>query len=325
VANGALPERGAAAPAADDEPDTVTVTQINTATIPCVDLRVAPADLPLVEELVSALELTCASWTNVESPAAVVWIFADSAAAAAECCGRISDALQTWAGQFRGPLPAPRVVQLPREDWAHSWQQRFPVVRVSRRLVLKPSWERVTAGPGDVVLELDPGMCFGTGYHGTTRACLEFMDDLAARLGPASFLDVGCGSGILSLAAVKLGFSPVLAFDHDPQAVGTARDNLAKAGLRVRGPIVADLADYAPPQRVRVIAANVLAPVLVEHRRRLCAWLDRAAGPAYLILSGIETAQYPQVRDAFADVGAAERACRSLDEWTSGCFEVVTA
>jgi ribosomal protein L11 methyltransferase len=286
-----------------------------------VELSVAPGDIALIEDVVGRLELTCASWASVESRYAQVWVFVDSAAAAERACGLIAADLVARADLFQGPVPTPRVTSQRSEDWAHSWQRHFPAFRASRRLVLKPSWASWATGPDDIVLDLDPGMCFGTGYHGTTRACLEFMDDLAARLGPVSFLDVGCGSGILSLAAARLGFRPIVAFDHDPQAVQTARDNLAKAGQAELDPRVADLADYAPPQRFRVIAANVLATVLVEYRHRIYAWLEVGAAPAYLILSGIETEQYPRLRDAFVELGCAELACRTLDEWTSGCFE----
>jgi ribosomal protein L11 methyltransferase len=300
----------------------VTDSTTDVDVVHCVELSVAPGDLPLVEEVVGALELTCASWASVDSPSALLWVFAESAAAAEHSCRRITASLQDWAGQFHGRVPTPVVATLRREDWANSWKRFFPAFRASRRLVLKPSWESFASGPDDIVLELDPGMCFGTGYHGTTRACLEFMDDLAVRLGPVSLLDAGCGSGILSLAAVKLGFQPVVAFDHDPQAVQTALDNLAAVGLARVRPFVADLADYEPPQRFRVIAANVLATVLEEHRHRLCSWLDASTRPAYLILSGIETGQYPRLRDAFAEEGCVEVACRTLEEWTSGCFEV---
>ncbi len=300
----------------------VTDSETHADTVQYVELDVAPGDIPLVEEVVGALELTCASWASVESPRALVWVFADSAALAEQYCKRIAAGLAAWTDPFHGDVPTPRVTCRRREDWANSWKRLFPAFRASRRLVLKPSWETFAAGPTDIVLDLDPGMCFGTGYHGTTRACLEFMDDLAAELGPVSFLDAGCGSGILSLAAARLGFQPLAAFDHDPQAVVTARDNLAKAGQCRVAPVVADLADYDPPQRFRVIAANVLATVLETHRRRLCAWLDVADAPAYLILSGIETGQYPHLRDAYTALGFTEQACRTLDEWTSGCFEV---
>lgn len=291
-------------------------------TIPCVEVRVAAALVPVIEELFGALGLGFSSWTNVETGEATVWTFAGSTPEAERQCTRMTGEFQAWAAVLPGPLPVPRVAPLRQEDWAHSWRQRFPCFRASRRLVIKPSWEVFAAGPGDIVLELDPGMCFGTGYHGTTRACLEFMDDLAVRLGRVPFLDVGCGSGILSLAAVRLGFRPVQAFDHDPQAVQATTGNLATAGVAEVEVVTAELAQYVPRTPARVIAANVLAPVLEAHRDRLISWLDRSAATGYLVLSGVLTSQYPGLRATFAAAGCRELDCRTLDEWTSGCFAV---
>ncbi|MER3418714.1 MAG: hypothetical protein C4343_06405, partial [Chloroflexota bacterium] len=107
-------------------------------------------------------------------------------------------------------------------DWASAWKAQFPVVRIGRRLVIRPTWRRYRAGPDDVVLALDPGMAFGTGLHPTTRLCLRALEDLAAAgiLGSASrVLDLGSGSGILAIAAAKLGATSVLALDVDPIAV----------------------------------------------------------------------------------------------------------
>jgi len=290
-------------------------------TIPCTELRVAAVDVPLTEEMLGALDLAGSCYTNLETGLALVWVFAASPTAAEAARARIAEGLPAWAAGFQGPLPTPAVVHLRQEDWAHSWRRLFKAFRISRRLVLKPSWEAWPAAAGDLVIELDPGMCFGTGYHGTTRACLEFMDDLAARLGAVAFLDAGCGSGILSLAAAKLGFDPIYAFDHDPQAVQMARENLAGAGVRHVPLVSADLADYVPPRPCRVVAANILAPVLLAQRQHLCQWLDLTAGPAYLVLAGILAEQYPPLRDAMCALGCREVGCRAIDEWTSGCFE----
>lgn len=288
--------------------------------VPCVELRVPAAAVPALEEILAGLAIPFSVSTNADTREAVVWCFGDSPEAVRERCTALAALLAGCRDAVPGPAPEPRVVWLPGEDWSTSWRRSFPVLRVSRRLVLKPSWEVFRPGREDIVLEIDPGMGFGTGYHGTTRACLEFLDELAARLGPVPFLDAGCGSGILALAAVRLGFRPVLAFDHDPEAVRIARGNLAAAGAGEVSVAAADLAEYEPPRRVRVIAANLLAPTLTAHRGRLRSWLDLAAGTGWLILSGILTGEYPGVRDAFLAAGFREAGCRTLDEWTSGCF-----
>jgi ribosomal protein L11 methyltransferase len=162
-------------------------------------------------------------------------------------------------------------------------------------------------------------MSFGTGYHGTTRACLEMIDLLSVQLPGAAFLDAGCGSGILALAAAKLGFAPVRAFDSDPQAVAIARGNLERNGVEVTVD-VADLAAYPAAPPCRVVVANILAPVLIAQAEKLVSFLDCRTGDSHLILSGILSSQYPDVRQRFQSLGGRETATRTLDEWTSGSF-----
>ncbi len=133
------------------------------------------------------------------------------------------------------------------DDWAESWKSHFPVLRVGRRLVIRPTWRRHARNSEDVVLSLDPGMAFGTGLHPTTRLCLAALETLAdegllasglGRGGTARVVDVGCGSGILAIAAAKLGARELLAVDTDPIAVeattANARRNAQTRKIRVR-------------------------------------------------------------------------------------------
>jgi hypothetical protein len=127
------------------------------------------------------------------------------------------------------PLPEPRMRFLAETDWAEAWKASCDVLPVGRRLVVKPTWRDYTPQPDDLVIELDPGMAFGSGLHPTTRLCLEAMED---HLRPgATLLDVGTGSGILAIAAARLGASRVLALDTDPLAVRIARENVILNGV----------------------------------------------------------------------------------------------
>src|SRR5262245_13033492 len=112
-------------------------------------------------------------------------------------------------------------------DWADEWKRHFPVLRVGRRLVIRPTWRRHTATPDEVVLALDPGQAFGTGLHPTTRLCLAALEQLADRGGLEGrrILDVGCGSGILAIAGVRLGATSALGVDTDPLAVEATTAN----------------------------------------------------------------------------------------------------
>jgi ribosomal protein L11 methyltransferase len=127
--------------------------------------------------------------------------------------------------QARG-LPEPRVRFLAETDWAEAWKAGYGVLRIGRRLVVRPTWrDDYAPQPDDLLIELDPGMAFGSGLHPTTRLCLEALED-TVRPGQA-VLDVGTGSGILSIAAARLGAARVLALDTDPLAVQIARENVA--------------------------------------------------------------------------------------------------
>ncbi|NLE54101.1 MAG: 50S ribosomal protein L11 methyltransferase [Lentisphaerae bacterium] len=284
-----------------------------------VVIESAAADVPMIEEALAAADFVVSSYSSRETGRASTYVMADDDNDANDKLKRVSDALIPWQDAFTGPS-AVKTACMQQEDWSESWKKHFHSFRASTRLVVKPSWEDVEPQAGDIILSLDPGMCFGTGYHGTTKACLQFLDDLEAQQGPRSFLDAGCGSGILSLGARLLGYEPVYAFDNDPQAVSTAYDNLALAGVHDVAIHCAELGAYQPPQPCQVVAANILAVVLLKYAEDVCKLVDRKHGDGYLILSGILTEQYPEVLQRYQALGARELKRTTIDEWTSGCF-----
>jgi ribosomal protein L11 methyltransferase len=186
-------------------------------------------------------------------------------------------------------------------DWAEAWKAHFPVLRIGRRIVIKPTWRRHRAAPADVVVALDPGMAFGTGLHPTTRLCLAVLERVADRglMTGARALDVGCGSGILAIAAARLGATSVLGVDTDPIAVEATAANAARNRLTRR--IAAregSLPTGEPP--FDVVLANLIAGVLVALASELAAEL-RPGGT--LVASGIYIDRETEVREAFAAVG----------------------
>lgn len=207
------------------------------------------------------------------------------------------------------------------DDWAEAWKAHFPVMRIGRRLVIRPTWRRHRAAPDDVVLALDPGMAFGTGLHPTTRLCLVVLEGLAdaGGLAGASVLDVGCGSGILAIAALRLGGADALAVDTDPIAIeatlANARRNRLGRRIRAReGSLPTD----EPP--FDVIAANLIAGVLVPLAPLLRAEL---ATGGRLVVSGIFVDREAEVRAAFESAGLAITERTGEGDWVA--LEATTA
>ena len=251
------------------------------------------------------------SYRDVEETSATMQIFLPDPSDAP----RAAEALAA-AGRVVGLDLAPVTGTIPDEDWKLSYRKHFKTEVISPRLVVRPPWEAFTPAPGQKVLTLDPGIAFGTGQHPTTRACLDAIDALAAENADRSFLDVGCGSGILSIAAALEGFRDVHGFDNDPDAVRNANENAEANGL---GALFSD-GDLSVPGTAApadVVAANVLAPVLVRFAREVGALVNPGGR---LILSGILDEQYEEVRAAYAALGFAEASNRLIGEWRTGLF-----
>jgi ribosomal protein L11 methyltransferase len=200
-------------------------------------------------------------------------------------------------------------------DWANAWKAHFPVLRVGRRLVIRPTWRRHHAQPDDVVLALDPGMAFGTGLHPTTRLCLAGIERWADEgvLADARALDVGCGSGILAIAAARLGAVSVLGVDTDPIAIEATEANVRRNRLvrRVRGrqgsvPTAAGPFD--------VVLANLIASLLVRLADGLAAEL-RSGGR--ILASGIFVDREGEVRQAFGAAGLSVVGEAREGEWVA--------
>jgi ribosomal protein L11 methyltransferase len=235
-------------------------------------------------------------------PATVrAYIPARDRAAADRAAAEVAEALGHLQAFGLRPIGELRTRVVQEADWADAWKAYFPVMRIGRRLVIRPTWRRHRREPDDVVLALDPGMAFGTGLHPTTRLCLAGVEELADRgvLEDARVLDVGCGSGILAIAALKLGAAAAVGVDTDPIAIeattANARRNAVTRRLRVRQ---GSLPSGDPP--FDVVLANLIAGVLVT----LAAGLhDELRRGGTIIASGIFVDREADVVEAFAAVG----------------------
>lgn len=282
-------------------------------------MAVAREQLDALMELYAVLEPAPTSWEDVESGEA--WVEAyDADRAAMELRAR---ELADLATSLDGRIHAAEVTTVAPEDWTEAWKRFFHTTRVSKRIIVHPSWEPIDAQPGDIVVDIDPGMSFGTGLHPTTRACLHYLDALSAdapQHACQAVVDLGCGSGILAIAAAKLGYAAVTALDHDPQAVRVSRENLALNRLpadRVTVAAADVLLDVLPTGDL--VVANILASVLIEAAPRIAATV-RQSPHAALVLSGILDTQFEDVQRAYGDVGFRLRDSLLDGDWRTGCF-----
>jgi len=236
-------------------------------------------------------------------------------AAAEAAAARAAEALGHLQAFGLRPIGDLRTRLVHEADWAEAWKAHFPVMRIGRRIVIRPTWREHTPADGDIVLDLDPGMAFGTGLHPTTRLCLAAVEAIADRgpLGDARVLDVGCGSGILAMAAVKLGARHALGVDTDPIAIEATLANAERNGLADR--IVArpgSLPTGEPP--FDVVLANLIASLLV----RLAGQLrDELRPGGTLLASGIFVDRETDVREAFAAAGLVVGGRSAEGDWVA--------
>jgi ribosomal protein L11 methyltransferase len=214
---------------------------------------------------------------------------------------------------FGGGAPA-RIAAIADEDWAEAWRAHFAPFAVGRRILIAPPWDVPAAVDGRVVLVIEPGRAFGTGQHGSTAGCLELVEAIVDRAAPGRATDIGTGSGILAIAAARLGTREVLAVDSDPDAVASATANVTRNALdaRVRC-AVADAHTLAAPP-----APLVLANLLATAHRALGAAYARLVMPGgMLVLGGILDAEADAVVGALGAHGFALRDTRSVEGWVS--------
>lgn len=215
-------------------------------------------------------------------------------------------ALVVLRGQLRLAASA---VDVPDEDWGRRSQQSLRAIEAGK-LVIAPPWDVPDGVP---VIVIEPSTGFGTGHHATTRLCLQLMQRLDLR--GARVLDVGTGSGVLALAAWKLGASEVTAVDRDPDALANARSNIARNGASPSIDIIQDDLQSLRMERADLVLANLTGAVLVRFASELSSL---ALDGGYLILSGFAPDDLPIISRAFASLRKIHE--QSEGEWTAVCL-----
>ncbi len=298
-------------------------------------------------------DFVLSSYHDIESDRTEMRVYLEDASQSEDAARRLGDALSVVG------CDAPvEISDVPDEDWKLSYRRHFKTEKIAKRLVTVPTWEaddfRASSDPdlrSRIPIFLDPGLAFGTGKHETTRACLEYIDELlplesrATSHEPQTFLDMGCGSGILSIAAAKLGYSNVCGFDIDEDAVQASRENAELNGVNVdfrlfalgKGAVTLDdtieaskglYPDLAlqgrftcdaksPFKPADVVVANILGPLLIAFADEIASYAKKT-----LVVSGILNELYPEVLDAFSRRGFVERSRKTIGEWSTGLMEV---
>ncbi|MCL5096841.1 MAG: 50S ribosomal protein L11 methyltransferase [Candidatus Omnitrophica bacterium] len=235
--------------------------------------------------------------------------------------GELAAGLSLFEAAGLGMGPKELVIRkMSRREWAESWKRHFRPLEIGSVLLIKPSWSRRQPRPGEALVVIDPGLSFGTGQHPTTRFCLKQLAGWRRGHRGQSLLDIGTGSGILAIAAAKLGYRPVRAFDSDPVAVRIARENVRQNAVQHLISLNRqDLVKMAACGRpgFDVICANLEFDILMEQTVRI---LSRLRPGGLLILSGILTGQFECVNQAYRRAGMELVADEIAGEWHSGSY-----
>jgi ribosomal protein L11 methyltransferase len=219
--------------------------------------------------------------------------------------------LSSIGAHFVGEMQT-RVVD--EEDWANGWKDYYHVTHIGRRLVIRPSWRKYTPKEHEVVVTLDPGMAFGTGVHPTTRMCLEQVEQRVQA--GTRILDVGTGSGILALAAAKLGAQHVDAIDNSSVAVESAIANVAMNDLGDRIKVVLGVLDEVEAERMAGCYNLVLANILAHVIGSIAPYLARVLAPQGLVVvSGIIEARRHEAEGPLLESGLALVEEVKIDDW----------
>ena len=216
------------------------------------------------------------------------------------------------------PIPPPTFHYLKEQDWANAWKAHYKPFRIGNRIWIQPSWQTLDKGAttdlkdDDIILTLDPGMAFGTGLHPSTQMCLQYLEQFVKS--GATVLDVGTGSGILAIAAIKLGAARVVAFDTDEVAVKTARENGTLNAVINNMVVERSSLEQQPKKKYDIVVVNILAPVIV-HLLENDALLDYVTADGVIILSGIIDVQLAEVKTAVSQAGGAVVDVCSVQDW----------
>ena len=285
-----------------------------------IKFRDKSPDSELVFEFLAALDVQYSSYEDKEFGNSYLLIYTESEEEFAAVKARFLAGLAEWR-EYGLSVTDVEEITVRKEDWSEVWKKYFNIIHIADNLVIRPSWLKYNPAPGEAVVTLDPGMSFGTGQHATTSFCLRTLAEYAKNPDVKSVLDAGCGSGILAIAAALLGYSPVDAFDYDPEAIMVAGENIAANGLSGADIKLeqADVAEYTGREGGYDLAlVNILGHILKANAEHIVGFV-RPGG--LLALAGILNEEFDELSKRFTAIpGCVELKRFSEKEWTSGLF-----
>ena len=281
-----------------------------------IDLEDPSGEFEPASELLNALEVEFSSFFDRENGTVRHTVYAVTEEGAKENLEKLTAALSQWQ-EFGVVLNMGSPFTIAKSEWAEAWKKYFKPVAISEKLLIRPSWLDDEPLPGQKVLNINPGMSFGTGQHATTNYCLKCIDRFAGK--KKSLLDAGCGSGILAIAGALLGYGPIDAFDFDPDAVEVSRENARLNNVEELISLeVGNAADWqGRAEKYDLVCANILGHLLIAFRFNIVSWV---APGGLLVLSGILDRDFDKVSAAFSEVGMKEVERFRDKDWTSGVF-----
>ena len=287
----------------------------------CVKLIDYTANPDLTFELLSSLETYFMSYEDRESGAMYLVAYSETPEGAAEIRRQIEKNMPFWS-EAGAVFSDVEEFELAREEWSEVWKKYFHIIHIADNLVIRPSWLEYNPQPHQAVVNIDPGMSFGTGQHATTAYCLKMLAKNAGNKQFKRVLDAGCGSGILAIAAKLLGYESVTAFDYDPDCITVSKENMQCNALTPQDIdlFVGDATTYATDQLFDLACVNILSPILCAHAPRIIGWVRQ---DGLLALAGILTRDFDALSATFTAAGAEELDRFTEKEWTSGLFRRV--
>lgn len=207
-------------------------------------------------------------------------------------------------------------IEVDDEDWATAWKKHYRPFHISNSVVIKPSWEEYERQAGEIVIEMDPGMAFGTGTHETTRLCSQLLEQYVKK--DDTVIDVGCGTGILSIIAIKLGAIHATAIDIDEVAARVTKENCTLNGVLDSISVKKGVLEELEPQNADIVVANIIADVVISLSILLPTYLKKGG---ILLTSGIIKERKDDVIKAYTDLGFEFISLLEMGEWVAIVFK----